>query len=305
MSFRLFVYWCALCGGWAAALGWGLGQAIAHGESLGSTGVKGMFLGMLIALALGLVDALWTFSLRQAARVLPRVLVCVTVGAVGGLIGGVVGQLLFDWESSPVCLILGWMFTGLMVGVSIGSYDILRSWVREEELAWAMKKVGRGMLGGTIGGLLGGVFDWKLADALTVLLPGKTDLWSPSLTGFIALGLCIGLMIGIAQVVLKEAWLKVEAGFRSGRELLLDKPVLTIGRAEGCDLGLFGDSGVDKRHARIYQQDGRYLIADAGSATGTFVNDQRVQEPTLLRSGDLIRVGNAYLRFSERKKATK
>ena len=125
------------------------------------------------------------------------------------------------------------------------------------------------------------------------------------MTGFIALGLCIGLMIAIAQVVLKEAWLKVEAGFRSGRELLLDKPVLTIGRAEGCDLGLFGDPAIDKRHARIYQQDGRYLIADAGSATGTFVNDQRVQEPTLLRSGDLIRMGNAYLRFSERKKAAK
>jgi hypothetical protein len=305
MSFRLFVYWCSLCGGWAAAVGWALGQVIAHGDSLGSTGIKGMFLGMLIALALGLVDALWVYSLRQVGRVLPRVLICVTVGAVGGLIGGVVGQLLFDWESSPICLILGWVLTGLMVGVSIGCYDFLRCWIREEELPWAMKKVVRGMLGGAVGGLAGGVLDWKLGDAWAALLPGKSDLWSPSLTGFIALGLCIGLMIGIAQVVLKEAWLKVEAGFRAGRELLLDKPVLIIGRAEACDLGLFGDAMIDKRHARIFQQDGRYLIADAGSANGTFVNDQRIQEPTLLRSGDLIRVGNAYLRFSERKRARK
>ena len=114
------------------------------------------------------------------------------------------------------------------------------------------------------------------------------------MTGFIALGLCIGLLIGVAQVVLKEAWLKVEAGFRKGRELLVNKPVLTIGRAESCDLGLFGDPQIEKLHARIYQQDGRYLIADTGSAHGTFVNDQRVAEPTLLRSGDLIRVGNAY-----------
>ena len=63
MSFRLFVYWGALCGGWAAAAGWALGHALAHGDSLGATGIKGMFLGMTIALALGTVDALWVFSL--------------------------------------------------------------------------------------------------------------------------------------------------------------------------------------------------------------------------------------------------
>jgi hypothetical protein len=302
MSFRLFVYWCALCGGWAAVAGWALGQALGPGDSLGSTGIKGMFLGMAIALALGLVDAVWAFSLRQVARVVPRVVVCGVVGTVGGLVGALTGQLLFDRESVSAFLIGGWVLTGLMVGLSIGSYDFLRSWTREEELAWAAKKLLRGLLGGAVGGLLGGVLDLELGAALTSLLPGKPDLWAPSLAGFIALGVCIGLMIGIAQVVLKEAWLKVEAGFRSGRELLLDKPVLTIGRAESCDLGLFGDSAIEKLHARIYQQEGRHLIADAGSAHGTFVNDQRVQEPTLLRSGDLIRVGNAYLRFSERKK---
>jgi pSer/pThr/pTyr-binding forkhead associated (FHA) protein len=96
-------------------------------------------------------------------------------------------------------------------------------------------------------------------------------------------------------------WLKVEAGFRAGRELRLDRPVLTIGRAESCDLGLFGDMQIEKLHARIYQQDGRYLIADNHSTHGTFVNDQRVTDPTLLRSGDLIRVGSAYLRFRARK----
>jgi hypothetical protein len=191
-----------------------------------------------------------------------------------------------------------------MVGVSIGSYDFLRSWVREEELGWAGWKVVRGLLGGAVGGLLGGILDWKLGDAWTGIFPSKGNLWSPSLTGFIALGLCIGLMIGVAQVVLKEAWLKVEAGFRKGRELLLDKPVLTIGRAETCDLGLFGDPQIDKLHARIYQLDGRHMIADNASATGTFVNDLRVHEPTLLRSGDLIRVGSAYLRFIERQPRT-
>jgi hypothetical protein len=302
MSFRFFVYWCALCGGWAAGAGWGLGRLIAHGDSTGSTGIKGMFLGMLIAFGVGLVDAVWVFSLRQIGRVAPRLFACVAIGTVGGLAGGLAGQLLFDWKNLAVLLIFGWVLTGLMVGVSIGSYDLLRSWVREEELRWAGGKLFRGILGGAIGGLLGGFLDWQLGDAWSAIFPGKGDLWSPSLTGFVALGACIGLMIGVAQVVLKEAWLKVEAGFRKGRELLLNKPMLTIGRAEACDLGLFGDPMIEKLHARIYRQNDRHVIADAGSATGTFVNDLRIAEPTLLRCGDLIRLGSAYLRFSERQK---
>ena len=220
------------------------------------------------------------------------------------LIGGVAGQFLFDQVDSLAGFpeIFGWVLTGLMVGVSIGSYDFLRTWIREEELGFPFSKVIRGVLGGAVGGLLGGILDWKLGAVWTHLFPTKENLWSPSLTGFIALGLCIGLMIALAQVVLKDAWLKIEKGFRAGRELLVSKPVLTIGRAESCDLGLFGDAMIEKLHARIYQQDGRYLIADNASTHGTFVNDQRIGEPTLLRTGDLIRVGNAYLRFSERKK---
>ncbi|HZY86911.1 MAG TPA: FHA domain-containing protein [Gemmataceae bacterium] len=302
MSFRRFVWWCALCGGWAAAAGWGLGWLVVRTDSLGGTGIKGMFLGTAVALGLGVVDALWVYSLRQLGRVLPRVLVCVAVGSVGGLVGGVVGQLLFDWENRAGLLLFGWVLTGLMVGVSVGAYDFLRAWVREEEVGWVAWRLFRGALGGTVGGLLGGAIDWKLGDAWAHVFPGKSDLWSPSLSGFVVLGLCIGLLIGVAQVTLKEAWLMVEAGFRKGREVPLDRPVLTVGRAEACDLGLFGDPAIAKLHARIYQEGGQHLIADAGSATGTFVNDHRIDGPTLLRSGDLIRVGSAYLRFRERRK---
>jgi hypothetical protein len=305
MSFRLFVYWCALCGGWAAAAGWAVGRLIAGGDPVGSAGLKGLCLGAPIALALGAVDALWVFSLRQAGRVVPRVLACVAVGTVGGLFGGVAGQLLFDWHNRAVLLVLGWALTGLMVGAAVGAFDFLRAWVREEGLRGARRKVVRGVLGGAVGGTLGGLLSWELSDAWGGVFPDKADLWSPSATGFVALGLCIGLMIGVAQVVLKEAWLRVEAGFRQGRDVLLTRPVLTIGRAEACDLGLFGDPTIDRLHARILRQGDRYLIADAGSATGTYVNDVRIGEPTPLRSGDLIRVGKALLRFGERPKRAK
>ena len=49
-----------------------------------------------------------------------------------------------------------------MVGLSIGSYDFLLAWMREEELAWAVQKIApRHCWAGTLGGVLGGVLDWK------------------------------------------------------------------------------------------------------------------------------------------------
>jgi hypothetical protein len=302
MSFRLFVYWCALCGGWAAVAGWGLGRFVAGGDPLGDTGLRGLALGLMIALGLGTVDALWVYSLRQLRRIVPRVLVCILVGGVGGLFGSVVGQALFDWKNLDSLRILGWVLTGLMVGVSIGTFDLLYDWVREEPLGWAAWRLLRGVLGGAVGGLLGGILTWQMDEVGSHLAPSKAGLWSPSLTGFVVLGLCIGLLIGVAKVALKEAWLKVESGFRKGRELLLDRPELTIGRAESCDLGLFGDPAIEKLHARIYQQDGQHFIADAGSGSGTYLNNARITGPTPLRAGDLIRIGAARLRFSERTK---
>jgi FHA domain len=305
MSFRRFVYWCALCGGWAALAGWAVGRRLAGDDPLGGAGIKGLCLGTLIALGLGVVDAVWVYSLRQVRQAAPRVLACVAVGSVGGLSGGVVGQLLYERHNLAVLLVLGWALTGLMVGVAVGAFDFVRFWVREEDVRGAVRKVLRGILGGLVGGLLGGFLYCGLRGAWGGVFPDRADLWSPSATGFVALGLCIGLAIGVAQVVLKQAWLRVEAGFRRGREMPLDRPELTIGRAESCDLGLFGDPTVERLHARIVRQGGRYLLADAGTAGGTYVNDVRVLQPVPLRSGDLIRLGNALVRFRERERRAK
>lgn len=305
MSFRRFVFWCALCGGWAALAAWALGRQVAGPDPLGGAGVKGLCLGLVIALALGVVDALWIYSLRQVRRVLPRVLTCVAVGGVGGLLGGFLGQLLYERRNLAVFLVLGWALTGLLVGVSVGTFDYLRTWVLDEDLRDAGRKVVRGVLGGLVGGLLGGFLYEQLRGAWGGVFPGKADLWSPSATGFVALGLCIGLSIAVAQVVLKEAWLYVEAGFRKGREIPLGKPEHTVGRAESCDVGLFGDAAIDRLHARILRRGGGFVLADAGSATGTFINGVRVVEPVPLRSGDVIGVGKARLRFRERPKRAK
>jgi hypothetical protein len=87
MSFRLFIYYCALCGGWAALVGWAVGLVLSPSNPLGMVGIKGMWLGMFIALGLGLVDALWNLSLTQLHVIAMRVGVAVLVGCVAAWAG--------------------------------------------------------------------------------------------------------------------------------------------------------------------------------------------------------------------------
>ena len=304
MSFRLFIYYCALCGGGGAFVGWMLGRPIDLGNVILTQGLKGMFLGLSIALALALVDALWVYSLQNVLRIAPRVVTAVVVGTMGGLLGGLVSQALYGWKEWTVFLVFGWTITGFLIGVSLGVFDLLSSLLRGQDPGAALRKTLKGILGGTLGGIMGGILSLLLLAGWTRVLGGDPEvesrLWSPSAWGFVALGACIGLLIGLAQVILKEAWLKVEAGFRKGREVILTKPEITIGRAESCDIGLFGDPQIEKLHARIRREGNRYVLVDEGG--GTYVNDDLVRGSRLLQSGDAVRVGKCVLRFGERQK---
>lgn len=308
MTFRLYIYYCALCGAWAALAGWALGRTSAISDPLVRAGVNGLCLGLFVSLGLSVVDALWSLSIRQVVSFSLRVLVAVLVGLIGGMIGGLAGQILFGWQPRPAFLMVGWTITGLLIGASVGVFEVLASYLRGVDAGGAWRKIVNGILGGAAGGLLGGLLSVLLRGAWSSYYhhqPIDDDkLWSPSATGFVALGLCIGLLIGLAQVILKEAWIKVETGRRAGREMILSKPEVTIGRAESCDLGLFGDASIERLHARIVREDRCFLIADAGTAGGTFLNGRRLSGPAPLRSGDAIRVGSTDLRFGERTKRT-
>lgn len=306
MSFRLFIYWCALCGGAGAFIGWALGRAWNVSSATLSQGIKGLFLGLALALALGLVDALWVVSPGRVFAVAGRVGIVILIGALGGLLGGLVGQALYEMGGNGFFLVLGWVIIGMLVGASLGVFDLLWLVFHGQPAGGALRKVRNGLFGGTAGGLLGGALAQALHGAWGGLFAGKPveRLWSPSSWGFVALGLCIGLLIGLAQVIFKEAWLRVEKGFRAGRELLLTKPETSIGRAETCDVGLFGDPAVERLHAVIRREGDHFVLRDTGTPGGTYVNGERVVGPRPLRSGDAIRLGRCLLRFGERQRSS-
>src|ERR1700733_3055113 len=78
MSFRRFVWYCAVCGAWSALVGWGLGVLVAPAggtptDDLIRAALLGLSLGLCVACGLGLLDAVWNLSLRQFGQVVLRV----------------------------------------------------------------------------------------------------------------------------------------------------------------------------------------------------------------------------------------
>lgn len=69
-----------------------------------------------------------------------------------------------------------------------------------------------------------------------------------------------------------------------------------IGRAGGNTL-IISDPGMSRVHARITPAPEGFLLKDAGSANGTFVNDRRITEH-VLQDGDRIQLGNTVLVFA-------
>lgn len=85
-----------------------------------------------------------------------------------------------------------------------------------------------------------------------------------------------------------DARLEVNDGL-GRRVILIDKPLLEIGRRSENDLRLVG-SDVSRDHAEIAQVEGSYVLRDRGSRYGTFVNGDQITEHPL-RHGDRIQFG--------------
>lgn len=75
----------------------------------------------------------------------------------------------------------------------------------------------------------------------------------------------------------------------------LVKPVTKIGRHLDNDL-VFHEEFLSRHHAEIVNDDGRYVLYDKASTSGTFVNSKKI-ERCELNSGDLISFANINIMF--------
>ena len=88
--------------------------------------------------------------------------------------------------------------------------------------------------------------------------------------------------------------LLVTAGALAGTSLGLTDQQITIGRADDATLVL-SDDYASTRHARLFPQDGQWLVEDLGSTNGTYLDRQKVTRPTPVPIGVPIRIGKTVL----------
>lgn len=285
MSFHRFVYYNAVIAGWGGLAAWALAEGVV-GDRVGgafSTVVVGFLIGSMIAVCIGLVSNFAVAGLAVGAwpRDLRQLATSALVGGVGGVLGAGLGQLLYVHAGLPRAV--GWAVLGLAVGAAEGFVERSRA------------KLRNGLIGGGLGGLTGGgLFDLLAA-------PGA-DMGARAVA-FVLLGVAIGVFVGLAQVVLREAWLTVLDGFRPGRQLILSAETTLLGRGDHLPLPLLGPTSgeLEAEHARIERKaDGSFVIDDLDSRLGTLVNRRPIEGTTPLEDGDLVRLGGNILRFNVR-----
>ncbi len=86
-----------------------------------------------------------------------------------------------------------------------------------------------------------------------------------------------------------QAWLVSQ---EDSRTYQLFHRETTIGRTSSNDILIKNEPTVSKQHAKIIEKSGHLRLIDLGSTNGTFVNNQRIVQPTTLEHDDEIRFGD-------------
>jgi predicted component of type VI protein secretion system len=84
--------------------------------------------------------------------------------------------------------------------------------------------------------------------------------------------------------------LTMRSGPNPGTVYALDSDQISIGRDSSNSIPV-NDAEVSRHHSRLSFQGGKYVLEDMGSTNGTFVNGQRLTGPRVLKSGEVISLG--------------
>lgn len=79
---------------------------------------------------------------------------------------------------------------------------------------------------------------------------------------------------------------------QGGRPIVLDKPIVLIGRHPECDVTIEVSQKISRKHCFVAVSDNRCYVRDLESMNGVWVNGRRVTDSTLLRLGDELMIGD-------------
>ncbi len=105
------------------------------------------------------------------------------------------------------------------------------------------------------------------------------------------------VVVDLDDITPGTAILVVRGGEDEGEYFVLNAPVVSIGRHADSSIVL-DDITVSRRHSEIHHSDNRYVVRDAGSLNGTYVNNRRIDVVELMQ-GDELQIGKYHLVFLE------
>lgn len=73
-----------------------------------------------------------------------------------------------------------------------------------------------------------------------------------------------------------------------GEEFTLTFGSMLVGRSDSCDIPV-KTGQASREHARVRAKEDGILVEDLHSTNGTFVNDKRIEEATLVKPGEVVR----------------
>jgi pSer/pThr/pTyr-binding forkhead associated (FHA) protein len=94
---------------------------------------------------------------------------------------------------------------------------------------------------------------------------------------------------------LRRARIAVSDGPDRGKDLVIERERVTVGRSVICDLVL-ADKAVSGTHFEIVANEKGFLLRDLDSTNGTYCGDLRVQE-VWIKPGTVIRAGQSRIEF--------
>lgn len=258
--------------------------------------------GGAIGLAIGAADGA---VCRLPRRALLSGLVGLLVGFLGGFVSNIVANLVYaplnqlalsqseglDDLSAFGFVVqmtgrgLAWLLAGMTMG--LGQGIALRS----------KRLLLYGFLGGMVGGLIGGL----LFDPIDfILLSGikPSAHWSRAI-GIVAVGAFVGAMIGVVELLARDAWLRMLEGPLAGKEFLIFKDVVNLGSSPRAEIYLFNEPQVAGIHATIRAVGEQCEIENLSAEYPTELNGRRFQRARL-RHGDQIALGKTVFVFQQR-----
>lgn len=94
----------------------------------------------------------------------------------------------------------------------------------------------------------------------------------------------------------RPAALLVIGGDLNGTIFDLDEEVISVGRNADNSIPL-EFNGVSRYHFKVSAKSDGHYVEDCGSKNGTYLNNKKVEEPTLLEKSDVIKIGSVALKY--------